>query len=632
MYANFDGIVYRYVVTDKYGNSVTSDEATLHVTSAPPTLTITTQPQDVNATVGETVTLSAAANGDEVKYLWQWHYAGATSWNSWGTVQTLNKKMYANFDGIVYRFVATDKYGNSVTSDEATIHVTSTPPSPALAITQEPSDITGAVGETVTLTGEASGDEVTYTWQWHYADRTTWSNWGSANPLNKKLYANFDGIVYRFVAKDKNGNSITSNEATLHVTSTPPEPAVKITQQPEDISGLVGETVTLTGAAEGNEITYTWQWHYADRTTWSSWGSAIPLSKKLYANFDGIVYRFIAADKDGNSVTSNEATLHVTTAPVVVITQQPESVTAELNSSVTFTIEATGEELSYQWQYHYPDRTTWTNWGTGSRKTCTARSNFDGLSVRCIVTDKYGQKVISEEVTLTVGTPEEPESTMMLLGAKRAAVPDEIQPEESDFEEEFADTTAENPEEESEVTILSEDRLLVNAEGTELTDKISVKVLQGERLGRIKAELPGYAFRKAVLISQDTGEIICEGNRTDWSEGNRVEFEFDLTITESRTVKLAFIPEETEAEMEVPETALEDPETEAENPEAEAVNPEVISETPAEEPEVQNPEAVDEPSGNAETIQPELPVAEPEVMPEAESSEEEMPSEESVEN
>jgi hypothetical protein len=91
---------------------------------------------------------------------------------------------------------------------------------------------------------------------------------------------------------------------------------------------------------------------------------------------------------------------------VAKITKQPTSVTAKKGANAKFTVTAVGDGLKYQWQVKTSSTAAWKNTTiTGCyTKTITvgataARNNYQ---YRCIITDKYGNKVTSGTATLYI--------------------------------------------------------------------------------------------------------------------------------------------------------------------------------------------------------------------------------------
>ena len=92
------------------------------------------------------------------------------------------------------------------------------------------------------------------------------------------------------------------------------------------------------------------------------------------------------------------------TVSVLSITAQPDDVTVEAGKDATFTVKATGSALKYQWQYKKSGATAWNNWTgrTAASTTATANSTWNGMQVRCIVTDGAGNTVTSSAATITI--------------------------------------------------------------------------------------------------------------------------------------------------------------------------------------------------------------------------------------
>ena len=121
--ATRDGMYFRCIVTDKYGNSETSDPAQMFAAGA----SITSQPEDVYAAVGSCVSFHVDADGEDLTYKWQYSargvsWADATKFTGWDT-DTVEAKLLATRDGMYFRCIVTDKYGNSETSDPAQMFI-----------------------------------------------------------------------------------------------------------------------------------------------------------------------------------------------------------------------------------------------------------------------------------------------------------------------------------------------------------------------------------------------------------------------------------------------------------------------------------------------------------------------------
>lgn len=96
--------------------------------------------------------------------------------------------------------------------------------------------------------------------------------------------------------------------------------------------------------------------------------------------------------------------------PVIfAITQQPVDVAATVGESVTETIAATGDGLTYLWEYRTSSSGDWVSvsvLGLGATSTSitvpNVQTEYTGFQLRCTVTDKHGKSIVSDTATLTV--------------------------------------------------------------------------------------------------------------------------------------------------------------------------------------------------------------------------------------
>ncbi len=376
-------------------------------------LTVTKQPSNVTAVAGDTAAFSVIADGDGVTYQWQYRNAGVTNWSNSGAAvaKTANMTFTVGTDktlnGRQYRCVVTDQYGATLTTDAVTLTVV-----PKFAITSQPVNVTAKAGDKVTFSVKATGEGLTYQWQYRNAGVTTWSNSGAAAAKTANMTftvgtdKTLNGRQYRCVVKDSKGSTLNTNAATLTVKS-----AVSITSQPANITAKAGDTVTFSVKASGDGLTYQWQYKNAGAADWVN--SGIKAAKTANMTFavgtdktlNGRQYRCIVKDASGTSVTSNAATL---TVSALAITSQPASVTAAVGAKATFTVKASGTGLTYQWQYKNANATTWSNSGIAAAKTATfsftvgTDKTLNGRQYRCVVKDASGAVIESNAAVLTV--------------------------------------------------------------------------------------------------------------------------------------------------------------------------------------------------------------------------------------
>ena len=209
--------------------------------------------------------------------------------------------------------------------------------------------------------------------------------------------------MYRCVIRSGVDQEIESAPATLNKLPT----TVKITAQPMNAGGPIGSTAIFTMGATGEGLTYQWQYSIDGGETWTNSGMAgantNTLQVPVTAARDGQLYHCVVTDDSGSSATTSAVVLRVGNAPVIV--SQPQSCTGAVGTTAVFTVEATGDDLTYQWQYSNNGGETWVNSSATGAKTgsisVAALAYRNGQMYRCIITNEYGS-VISDAATLTV--------------------------------------------------------------------------------------------------------------------------------------------------------------------------------------------------------------------------------------
>ncbi|MBO4677437.1 MAG: leucine-rich repeat protein [Oscillospiraceae bacterium] len=193
-----------------------------------------------------------------------------------------------------------------------------------------------------------------------------------------------------------------------------------ITTQPAPQTAAAGQTASFTVAADGDDLTYQWQYSKDNGENWTNKTGATSAGYTVTVkeSYDGMLYRCIVSNTAG-SVISDSAKL--TVIPKPVITTQPSGKTVTAGAKATFKVAASGEGLSYQWQYKASGSSTWKNksGATKASYTVTAKESYDGILYRCVVTNAGGS-VTSNSAKLTV-TPAKPVITTQPTG-KTAAV------------------------------------------------------------------------------------------------------------------------------------------------------------------------------------------------------------------
>ena len=204
-----DGRQVYCVITDQYGNSVTSRTATCNL---PKPLKITAQPKDCYAEAGGTISATVLVQGDGLKYQWYYRNAGKTDYTvSANKTNTYTADMTTARNGRQLYCVITDRYGNSVESQVVTCHL-----STVARILKQPEDAIAAFGKWAKVSMEAEGDGLTYQWYKRNVGAKTFTKSTARDATyDIKVTETCSGRQVYCVITDQYGNSVKSNTVRI---------------------------------------------------------------------------------------------------------------------------------------------------------------------------------------------------------------------------------------------------------------------------------------------------------------------------------------------------------------------------------------------------------------------------------
>ena len=376
-------------ITDPYGVTETTKVAYIML----PELAITKQPADATVSAGETATFTVKATGSGLKYQWYYRNEGATQWKkASGTKASYSTKSTVERNGRQFYCEIKDSNGEYVKSKIVTMRL------PALKITTQPKNAKAYEGEKAKISVKATGDGLTYQWYYSTDGGTTYKKAsGTKASYSLEMTKARNGRLMYCVVKDAYGVEKKTNVVKLTTKF-----KAAITAQPKNAKAFDGEKATTTIKAAGDGLTY--QWYYKNPGSDSFKKSSITTAKcsvTMNADRDGRKMYCVVTDKYGNKVKSETVTLSL--KKTVKITKEPKSCTKAVGEKAKFTVKATGDGLTYQWQYKSADSSTWKNASsTSSSYSPTVKASHDGRKFRCVVTDKYGNTVKTKTVKLTV--------------------------------------------------------------------------------------------------------------------------------------------------------------------------------------------------------------------------------------
>lgn len=374
----------------------------IHASAAGGTVQITAQPANATAKVGVSVSFSVTATGANLIYQWQYSANGGSSWanctSSGSNTPTFSFIAAERFDGRLFRCVVSNPNGSAV-SNAAKLTIDRRP-----LITAQPKNVTTQAGSSVAFSVTASGDSLSYQWQYSANSGSSWTNCSSsgANTSTFSFTAaeRFNGRLFRCIVTNQYG-SVVSNSGKLTITNLP-----IITAHPKNATAKVGVSVSFSVTATGAGLSYQWQYSTNGGSSWSNCSSSgaktSTFSFTAAERFDGRRFRCVVTNQYG-SVVSNAAKLTIDYRPLIV--EQPENVICQDGKKAIFSITATGVDLSYQWQFSTDGGSSWSDCTLSGADTdyfyFWVTQDLSGRHFRCVVSNQYGS-VVSKAVKLTV--------------------------------------------------------------------------------------------------------------------------------------------------------------------------------------------------------------------------------------
>ncbi len=440
--AGMNGYQYRIIVT---GNCapliVTSNAAILTVNGA---TVITGQPSNSTLCAGNNTSFSVTATGSSLSYQWQVSTDGGANFNALSnvapysnvTTATMNiTPVNAGLNGYQYRCIVSSAC-SPLNSTAAVLTVNSPP-----AITSQPANSSVCAGNSATFSVTASGGSLTYQWQESTDGGANYNNLSNIAPYSNvttptltisPTTITMNNYRYRCVVTGVCPSPATSTGAVLTVGTT-----LIITSQPSSSTICAGATTSFGVSVTGTVISYQWQESINGGGSWNNisnggiYGGATTNTLTLtgvLASMNSYQYRCVVTGSCP-AINSSPATLTVNTAPN--ITAQPASSTVYTGSPTSFTVAATGTNLTYQWQVGLTGCAgSWNNVTNtppySGTTTATLTINptsvaMNGYVYRCIVSGTCTPAATSACAVLTVNTPititSQPANTTVCAGS-----------------------------------------------------------------------------------------------------------------------------------------------------------------------------------------------------------------------
>ena len=235
-------------------------------------------------------------------------------------------------------------------------------------IATQPTDQTVCNGISSTFNVTVSGSGLNYQWQQSsllagpYTNVTVGTGAGSSSYKTEFTTPAMNNSYYRVIAANICGSS-TSVPAKLTVNT-----VAIITAQPIAQTACIPAPASFSVTAIGTGLTYQWQISSNNGTSYTDIPSAIGSTYTTGATsptLNGNLYRvnILSICSPTTPITSNAVSL--TAINPVIITQNPSSQSGCALDNYTFTVTATGGNLTYQWQLSTDGGATYSNVSAG---------------------------------------------------------------------------------------------------------------------------------------------------------------------------------------------------------------------------------------------------------------------------
>ncbi|MBN1117544.1 MAG: immunoglobulin domain-containing protein [Bacteroidales bacterium] len=371
---------YRCLVSSPCGATQLTSSATLTMNIA---TAITAHPVDAVECEGGNASFSITATGSNLSFQWQKDGLPTVDGGviSGSTADILVLTGVAPVNAGSYLCQVSGDCG-SLDSDPATLIVDD-----AIAITTQPFSQTACEGNNITFSIVATGSNLSYEW---FKDGVSLGI-TTAN-LNVNSVVAADAGNYRCVVSNSCGSSLNSSIATLTI-----NPLTAISVQPTDAIECVGNNINLSVTASGSNLNYQWYKNAAIVVNGGDVSGA--LSNNLVINnldvTDAGTY-YCKVFGDCGTIDSDPAVISVDDA--IAISVQPTDIQACETDNISFSVTASGSNLSYQWQKAGIDI-------AGATNSVYSIIGVDATHVgsyRCIITNSCGSTLISQSADLSL--------------------------------------------------------------------------------------------------------------------------------------------------------------------------------------------------------------------------------------
>ena len=269
------------------------------------------------------------------------------------------------------------------------------------SIGKQPQNVSVKAGEQATFTVAATGTDLKYQWQINRNDGKGFADITGADRASYTTSAvdkNCNGYKYQCVISNSAG-SVTTGAATLTVTEdvTPPAVTKHIITATAGANGSIspsGKVEVVEGADQTFSITANEGYEI----------ESLKVDGKTVNTAASYTFKNVTAAHTIEVTFKQKATPVQPTVKKPGISKQPQNVSVKAGEQATFTVKATGTDLTYQWQINRNNGKGFvdiTGADKASYTTGVADMLCNGYKYQCVISNSAGS-VTTNAATLTV--------------------------------------------------------------------------------------------------------------------------------------------------------------------------------------------------------------------------------------
>ena len=398
---------YNVIVTGLIAPNDTSMNVSLTVSTAP---NITTEPTNQIVSAGSSASFSVVATGSGLTYQWR---KGTVNMVNGGIISgsstamlTLNPVSIADV-ATDYNVVVSGDCSPDDISTNVSLSISTTPVPPT--ITTEPINQIACDEGSVSFSVVATGVGLTYQWRKGTSALTNGGDISGAttstltlNPVSiADAATNYNVVVSGSIAPNA-----TSTNVSLTVNTAP-----NITTEPTNQIVSAGSSASFSVVATGSGLTYQWRKgtvNLVDGGNISgSTTNMLTLNSVSIADVATNYNVVVSGDCSPDDISVNASlTISVTPVPPTITTEPINQIACD-GGSVSFSVVATGDGLTYQWRKGTSALTNGGNISGATTSTLTINpvSTTDAaLNYNVVVSGTIAPVATSTNVSLTVNT------------------------------------------------------------------------------------------------------------------------------------------------------------------------------------------------------------------------------------